>query len=92
MPLPMMVPTTTAEAWLTPRSRESSAGDADLMAPGIVSWEYTRGSKAFNRKVREEGRKEREANLLGVFFFASLAAFFASFAVKSFRPAALDSC
>lgn len=43
MPLPMMVPTTTADAWLTPRSRESSArGGADRVPLSILELEYTR--------------------------------------------------
>src|SRR5271165_6633758 len=35
MPLPMMVPTTTALAWLTPRSRESVGAEVLLVGCGM---------------------------------------------------------
>jgi len=48
MPLPMMVPTTTADAWLTPKSRESSArGGTDCVPLAILELEYTRETREF---------------------------------------------
>src|SRR5258708_6805320 len=47
----MMVPTTTAEAWLTPRSRESSGREAARgIASAMLELEYTRGRKTLAAK------------------------------------------